>query len=75
MRCDTRTQLIAKGCAADDIMDPSSLAEIKENQQGGQKQLFPQKVTLHLRPGRLGSDGGSVAGDQDVFKPCVRCTL
>ncbi|XP_024415761.1 integrin beta-2 [Desmodus rotundus] len=51
VRCDTRAQLISRGCEADDIMDPRSFAEIKENQQGGQKQLFPQKVTLHLRPG------------------------
>lgn len=52
VRCDTRTELLSKGCAADDIMNPRSLAETKENQQGGQKQLFPQKVTLHLRPGQ-----------------------
>ncbi|XP_054435074.1 integrin beta-2 [Pteronotus mesoamericanus] len=52
VRCDTRAELTAKGCEADDIMDPRSFAETTENQEGGQKQLFPQKVTLHLRPGQ-----------------------
>nr|KAF6382284.1 integrin subunit beta 2 [Pipistrellus kuhlii] len=52
VRCDTRAELLSKGCAADDIMDPRSFAETTENQQGGQKQLFPQKVKLHLRPGQ-----------------------
>uniref|UniRef100_A0A673SXG3 Integrin beta n=1 Tax=Suricata suricatta TaxID=37032 RepID=A0A673SXG3_SURSU len=51
VRCDTREQLLLKGCAADDIMDPRSLAEPQYDQEGGQKQLFPQKVTLYLRPG------------------------
>lgn len=52
VRCDTRAELLSKGCPADDITDPRSLAETTENQQGGQKQLFPQKVKLHLRPGQ-----------------------
>ncbi|XP_016076742.1 PREDICTED: integrin beta-2 [Miniopterus natalensis] len=52
VRCDTRAQLLSKGCAADDIMDPRSFAETKEAHEGGQKQLFPQKVTLYLRPGQ-----------------------
>ncbi|KAM5333133.1 integrin beta-2 [Glossophaga mutica] len=52
VRCDTRAQLTSRGCEADDIMDPRSFAETTENQQGGQKQLFPQRVTLHLRPGQ-----------------------
>ncbi|XP_029796461.1 integrin beta-2 [Suricata suricatta] len=52
VRCDTREQLLLKGCAADDIMDPRSLAEPQYDQEGGQKQLFPQKVTLYLRPGQ-----------------------
>ncbi|XP_072793448.1 integrin beta-2 isoform X1 [Vicugna pacos] len=52
VRCDTREQLLVKGCAADDIMDPKSLAETQEDQAGGQKQLSPQKVTLYLRPGQ-----------------------
>uniref|UniRef100_A0A8C3YTU0 Integrin beta n=1 Tax=Catagonus wagneri TaxID=51154 RepID=A0A8C3YTU0_9CETA len=51
VRCDTREELLTKGCAADDIMDPRSLAETQENQAGSQKQLSPQKVTLYLRPG------------------------
>uniref|UniRef100_A0A9L0IJ70 Integrin beta n=1 Tax=Equus asinus TaxID=9793 RepID=A0A9L0IJ70_EQUAS len=50
-RCDTREQLLQKGCAADDIMDPRSFAETQEDQKRGQKQLSPQKVTIHLRPG------------------------
>ncbi|XP_001490052.2 integrin beta-2 [Equus caballus] len=51
-RCDTREQLLQKGCAADDIMDPRSFAETQEDQKRGQKQLSPQKVTIHLRPGQ-----------------------
>ncbi|KAG8505758.1 Integrin beta-2, partial [Galemys pyrenaicus] len=51
-RCDTREQLLLKGCPADDIMDPQSLAQPQPNPQGGQKQLSPQMVTLHLRPGQ-----------------------
>ncbi|XP_063080706.1 LOW QUALITY PROTEIN: integrin beta-2-like [Cavia porcellus] len=50
-RCDTREQLLSKGCAPEDIMDPTSLAEPQEGQEGGQKQLSPQKVKLYLRPG------------------------
>uniref|UniRef100_A0A8D2DQE5 Integrin beta n=1 Tax=Sciurus vulgaris TaxID=55149 RepID=A0A8D2DQE5_SCIVU len=50
-RCDTREQLLKKGCAADDIMDPRSLTEPQEDAEAGQKQLSPQKVTLRLRPG------------------------
>ncbi|XP_070345096.1 integrin beta-2-like isoform X4 [Equus asinus] len=49
-RCDTREQLLQKGCAADDIMDPRSIAETQQDQKGGQKQLSPQKVTVYLRP-------------------------
>ncbi|XP_062948543.1 integrin beta-2-like [Cynocephalus volans] len=33
-------------------MDPRSLAETQEDQEGGWKQLSPQKVTLYLRPGQ-----------------------
>ncbi|OWK05755.1 ITGB2 [Cervus elaphus hippelaphus] len=53
-RCDTRAQLLSKGCATDDIMDPRSLAETRESQAGRQKQkqLSPQEVTLYLRPGQ-----------------------
>ncbi|XP_058152329.1 integrin beta-2 isoform X2 [Dasypus novemcinctus] len=51
-RCDTREQLLQRGCAADDIVDPRSLAEPQDDTQGGHKQLSPQKVTLYLRPGQ-----------------------
>ncbi|XP_067595758.1 integrin beta-2 isoform X1 [Pseudorca crassidens] len=51
-RCDTREQLLSKGCATDDIIDPRSHAMTQEDQVGGQKQLSPQKVTLYLRPGQ-----------------------
>nr|XP_014591919.2 integrin beta-2 [Equus caballus] len=51
-RCDTREQLLQKGCVADDIMDPRSIAETQQDQKGGQKQLSPQKVTVYLRPGQ-----------------------
>ncbi|XP_066226120.1 integrin beta-2-like [Saccopteryx leptura] len=51
IRCDTRAELEAKGCAADDIMDPKSFADPTKNKKG-QKQLSPQKVTLYLRPGQ-----------------------
>ncbi|XP_004429723.1 PREDICTED: integrin beta-2 [Ceratotherium simum simum] len=51
-RCDTREQLLMKGCAPDDIMDPRSLADTQDDLVGGQKQLSPQKVTLYLRPGQ-----------------------
>lgn len=57
-RCDTREQLLSKGCASDDIIDPRSHATTQEDQVGGQKQLSPQKVTLYLRPGRLGLGWG-----------------
>uniref|UniRef100_A0A8C0WKB0 Integrin beta n=1 Tax=Castor canadensis TaxID=51338 RepID=A0A8C0WKB0_CASCN len=50
IRCDTREQLLKKGCEAGDIVDPRSLAEPKEDWQRDQKQLSPQNVTLHLRP-------------------------
>ncbi|XP_025768823.1 integrin beta-2 [Puma concolor] len=53
VRCDTREQLLLKGCAADDIIDPGSLAETHDDQEGVQKQLSPQKVTLYLRPGQV----------------------
>lgn len=52
LRCDTRAQLLLKGCPADDIMEPSSLAEPQYDQPGDRKQLSPQKVTLYLRPGQ-----------------------
>ncbi|XP_045396784.1 integrin beta-2 [Lemur catta] len=52
IRCDTREQLLRLGCAADDIMDPRSLAETLEDGVGGRKQLSPQQVTLYLRPGQ-----------------------
>lgn len=58
IRCDTREQLLKKGCEAGDIVDPRSLAEPKEDWQRDQKQLSPQNVTLHLRPGRLGLGWG-----------------
>lgn len=58
VRCDTREQLLLKGCVADDIMDPRSLAETQEDRKGSQQQLSPQKVTLYLRPGRLGLGWG-----------------
>lgn len=50
-RCDTRKQLQARGCQADYIVDPQSLAKLE--QLGNQRQqLSPEKVTLFLRPGR-----------------------
>ncbi|KAM4887547.1 integrin beta-2 [Thomomys bottae] len=52
MRCDTRAQLRRKGCQADDILDPRSFAELQKDPQRGGKQLSPQQVTLHLRPGQ-----------------------
>ncbi|KAM5281820.1 integrin beta-2 [Ctenodactylus gundi] len=51
-RCDTREELLKKGCAADNIMNPQSLAEPQRDHQGDRKQLSPQKVTLYLRPGQ-----------------------
>nr|XP_020140288.1 LOW QUALITY PROTEIN: integrin beta-2-like [Microcebus murinus] len=52
IRCDTREQLLMRGCPANDIVDPRSLAEAPEDREGGQKQLSPQQVTLYLRPGQ-----------------------
>lgn len=50
-RCDTRKQLQARGCQADYIVDPQSLAKLE--QLGNQRQqLSPEKVTLFLRPGQ-----------------------
>ncbi|XP_055975401.1 integrin beta-2 [Sorex fumeus] len=51
-RCDTREQLQLKGCPADDIMDPTSLAKPQNDQQQGRQQLSPPRVTLYLRPGQ-----------------------
>ncbi|XP_008068377.1 integrin beta-2-like [Carlito syrichta] len=53
VRCDTRQQLLMRGCAVNDIMDPRSLAKTQEDQEGGHKQLSPQRVTLYLRPGQV----------------------
>ena len=81
VRCDTREQLLLKGCAADDIIDPRSLAETYDDQEGVQKQLSPQKVTLHLRPGRCGLGHRRVAcvsvalgarADRWHRRPCAR---
>ena len=71
MRCDTREQLRQKGCPADDIMEPRSLAEPQYDPPGERKQLFPQKVTLYLRPGRfgLGWDGPGVQGRRSGGQP------
>uniref|UniRef100_A0A8C5URW2 Integrin beta n=1 Tax=Microcebus murinus TaxID=30608 RepID=A0A8C5URW2_MICMU len=52
IRCDTREQLLMRGCPTDDIMDPRSLAEPLKDRQGARKQLSPQQVTLYLRPGQ-----------------------
>nr|XP_005899039.1 PREDICTED: integrin beta-2 [Bos mutus] len=52
IRCDTRAELLSKGCPADDIMEPKSLAETRDSQAGSRKQLSPQEVTLYLRPGQ-----------------------
>ncbi|KAM5275445.1 integrin beta-2 isoform 2-T2 [Hipposideros larvatus] len=52
IRCDTREQLLAMKCAADDIIDPRSIADSQVDQKGGQKQLSPQRVKLYLRPGQ-----------------------
>ncbi|XP_076975268.1 integrin beta-2 [Tamandua tetradactyla] len=51
-RCDTREQLLLRGCAADDIMYPQSIAEPQGYTRGHRQQLSPQKVTLYLRPGQ-----------------------
>ncbi|XP_005375961.1 PREDICTED: integrin beta-2 isoform X2 [Chinchilla lanigera] len=51
-RCDTREQLLKKGCAPDDIMNPSSLTEPQGDQRGDRQQLFPQSFKLFLRPGQ-----------------------
>uniref|UniRef100_A0A4W2I4A0 Integrin beta n=2 Tax=Bos TaxID=9903 RepID=A0A4W2I4A0_BOBOX len=55
IRCDTRAELLSKGCPADDIMEPKSLAETRDSQAGSRKQLSPQEVTLYLRPGQAAS--------------------
>ncbi|XP_007946883.1 integrin beta-2 [Orycteropus afer afer] len=52
IRCDTRDQLLLKGCVSDDIVDPKSLVEAQEDWVGNRKQLSPQTVTLYLRPGQ-----------------------
>ncbi|KAM9252702.1 integrin beta-2 [Dugong dugon] len=52
VRCNTRQQLLMKGCPADDIVDPRSLAEAQDNPAGEGKQLSPQSVMLYLRPGQ-----------------------
>lgn len=53
VRCDTREQLRLKECPLDDIINPASLAEPQEDREQGQKQLFPSRVTLYLRPGMI----------------------
>lgn len=53
VRCDTREQLLSKGCAADDIMDPRSLAQPQKDEDRDRKQqLSPQRVRVYLRPGQ-----------------------
>ncbi|KAM9695674.1 integrin beta-2 [Trichechus inunguis] len=52
VRCNTRQQLLMKGCPANDIVDPRSLAEAQDNLAGAGKQLSPQSVKLYLRPGQ-----------------------
>ncbi|XP_045140566.1 integrin beta-2 [Echinops telfairi] len=52
VRCDTREQLLQKGCVSDDIVDPSSLVEVQKDKARGRAQLSPQRVTLYLRPGQ-----------------------
>uniref|UniRef100_A0A667H161 Integrin beta n=1 Tax=Lynx canadensis TaxID=61383 RepID=A0A667H161_LYNCA len=46
VRCDTREQLLLKGCAADDIIDPRSLPRTHDDQEAVRKQLSPQKCLL-----------------------------
>lgn len=53
VRCDTREQLRLKECPSDDIINPASQAEPQEDREQGQKQLFPSRVTLYLRPGTI----------------------
>ena len=63
VRCDTREQLLLKGCAADDIIDPRSLAETYDDQEGVQKQLSPQNVCRLLWvPGPTDGTGVHVPG-------------
>lgn len=51
VRCDSRAQLLLKGCPADDIVDPRSQADSRRD-PGGREQLSPRHVTLSLRPGQ-----------------------
>ncbi|XP_075399450.1 integrin beta-2 [Tenrec ecaudatus] len=52
VRCDTREQLLQKGCVNDDIVEPSSLVEVQKDEARDRQQLSPQRVTLYLRPGQ-----------------------
>ncbi|KAM5153819.1 integrin beta-2 [Callospermophilus lateralis] len=73
VRCDTREQLLKKGCAADDIMDPRSLAEPQQDLEGAWKQLSPQKVTLYLRPERGSCSCGQCHCTEDFEGSACQC--
>uniref|UniRef100_A0A3B4ES66 PSI domain-containing protein n=1 Tax=Pundamilia nyererei TaxID=303518 RepID=A0A3B4ES66_9CICH len=57
-RCDTLDVLLEKGCARDLLQFPVSKHQILQDQPLGKKmgstnstQIFPQKMSLKLRPG------------------------
>ncbi|XP_038605278.1 integrin beta-2 [Tachyglossus aculeatus] len=53
IRCDTKEQLIQRGCEEGNIMNPNSVAIPEEREMlNNQKQLTPQKMRLQLRPGQ-----------------------
>ncbi|XP_028924941.1 integrin beta-2 [Ornithorhynchus anatinus] len=53
IRCDTKEQLILRGCEEGNIMNPNSVAIPEEREMlNNQKQLTPQKMRLQLRPGQ-----------------------
>ncbi|XP_075817410.1 integrin beta-2-like protein isoform X2 [Microtus pennsylvanicus] len=65
LRCDTPEQLLLRGCTSEYLVDPKSLAEPQEDKDRDQKQLSPQNVTLHLRPGQAAAFNVSVQRTQD----------
>ncbi|XP_078010704.1 integrin beta-2 isoform X2 [Phascolarctos cinereus] len=53
IRCDTRQQLLQRGCQESDIVNPRSVVSPKPDPPGAKKsQLTPQNIQLRLRPGQ-----------------------
>lgn len=53
IRCDTRQQLLQRGCQESDIVNPHSVVNPRPDPPGTKRsQLTPQNIQLRLRPGQ-----------------------